>query len=293
MDLDAGPRAVIDRVPIDGVSSSNGNRRLLDRLQLGRGLPYDGAELDQRLSEYEAELRREGYYEARVSHEVEERDGGRSVSVLLEVRRGPRVTVAFAGDPVPAGDATELVTIEREASVNEDFLEDDGRRIADRLRQLGYRDAEVTHARSVAGDELSIVFHVARGPLYRLVEVGFRGNEAVETPELRPLLGVEVGDPLVVAEIDRGRDAIVEALPPPRVRGGRHRTGLHDDGPGCHGRRCCLFARGHGRGAHDRKVRPLRGRHGLGGRRSRGVARRSGRIRPTTARRSRPIAAPS
>lgn len=210
IDLDAGPRAVIERVPISGVSSPARNRRLLDRLQLRRGLPYDGAELDRRLSEYEAELRAEGFYEARLSHDVEERDGGRTLDVLLSVRRGPRVTVAFAGDAVPGGNVAELVTIEREATVNEDLLEDDGRRIADHLRQLGYRDAAVTHARSLAGDDLSIVFTVARGPLYRLADIAFRGNEAVPTPTLEPLVGVDVGGPLVVADIERGLDAVVE-----------------------------------------------------------------------------------
>ena len=210
IDLDAGPQALIDRAPISGISSPALNRRLLERLRLGRGMSYDGAELDRRLSEYEAELRGEGYYEARLSHDIEESDGGRTVNVLVSVRRGPRVTVAFAGDAVPGGEVADLVTIEREATVNEDLLEDDGRRIAERLQQLGYRDAAVTHARSLAGNELSITFTVARGPLYRLADIVIRGNEVVGTPELEPLVGVEVGEPLVLAEIDRGLDAIVE-----------------------------------------------------------------------------------
>ncbi|MCY4030066.1 MAG: BamA/TamA family outer membrane protein [Acidobacteria bacterium] len=209
IDIDAGPRAVIERVPISGVSSPTRNRRLLDRLQLRRGSPYDGAELDQRLSEYEAELRADGYYEARVRHEVEAHDGVR-VNVLLSVRRGPRVAVAFAGDEVPGGDVAELVTIEREATLNEDLLEDDGRRIAAHLQQLGYRDADVTHARSITGDDLSIVFTVARGPLYRVADVVIRGNETVDPPTLRALVGATVGEPLVLAEIDRGLDAIIE-----------------------------------------------------------------------------------
>ena len=210
IDLDAGRRAVVERVPISGISSPTRNRRLLERLQLRRGLPYDGARLDRRLSEYEAELRAEGYYEARVSHDVEERDEGRTVNVLLSVRRGPRVTVAFAGDAVPGGNAADLVTIEREATVNEDLLEDDGRRIVEHLQRLGYRDADVTHARSVAGDELSIVFTVVRGPVYRLADIVFGGNEAVDTATLEPLVGVGVGDLLVVADVERGLDAIVE-----------------------------------------------------------------------------------
>ena len=210
IDLDAGSRVVIDRVPISGVSSPALNRDLRDRLRLERGMPYDGAALDQRLGEYEAELRAEGYYEARLSHEVEEREGGRAVDVLLRVRRGPRVTVAFAGDEVPGGNVADLVTIAREATVNEDLLEDDGRRIAAHLRRLGYRDAVVTHVQSAAEGELSIVFTVARGPLYRLADVVFGGNGTVETPALAALLGVEAGDPLVVADVDRGLDAIVE-----------------------------------------------------------------------------------
>ncbi len=66
-----------------------------------------------------------GYYEARVTirpqladdDRVAQRDARRSVP-------GPRVRVAFNGDPLPADQRDELVPIAREGSADEDLLED-------------------------------------------------------------------------------------------------------------------------------------------------------------------------
>ena len=136
-----------DRWLITGVASASLNNRLRDRLGLEDGDFYDGFTLDQRLSEYEAELRDLRYYEARLSHTVERRDDT-VVDVRLTVYRGPRISVTFDGDEVPNATVEDLVPVAREASVDEDLLEDADLLIANYLRSLGYRDAEVQHTRN-------------------------------------------------------------------------------------------------------------------------------------------------
>ena len=207
--VEAGPRAVVSRITVRGVSAAM-YRRTLDRLGLQTGHAYDGTDVDRRLNDYEGELRRRRYYEASFSHDIEEVDDGVGVHLLLDLQRGPRITVDFAGDEVPDGDPAELVPIEREGSVDEDLLEDSDQRITGFLNDLGYRDATVRHTREAAGDELSIVFTVDRGRLYEIGEIVFMGNVGVSQTVLAPLVGLEPGSPLVMRDLDVDLAAIAE-----------------------------------------------------------------------------------
>ena len=207
LSIETGPRATVRRWLVTGVPSFYRSVRV--RLALEEGAPYDGESVDRQLSEYQSDLRRRGYYEASLSHEAV-RVGDAEVDVRLIVRRGPRITVRFEDDEVPGAGFPDLVPVEREASVDEDLLEDAEQRIESHLRALGYRNAEVTHTRAGDADRLSIVFRVSRGPLYRLGEVTLRGNQAVADDELRAIAGVAAGDALVVADLDAGLVAIEE-----------------------------------------------------------------------------------
>ena len=209
LSIEAGPRATIRRWLMTGVASPAFYDSVSTLLALQSGAPYDGAGVDRQLSDYQSDLRRLGYYEASLSHEAE-RIGDAEVDVRLIVRRGPRITVSFEGDDVPGVSLPDLVPVEREASVDEDLLEDAEQRIESHLRALGYRDGVVTHTRDGDADRLSIVFRVSRGPLYRVAEVAVRGNQAVPDDELRAITGVAPGDPLVVADLDAGLAAIEE-----------------------------------------------------------------------------------
>lgn len=205
----AGSRVRIDRFTVRGVSATM-YPLILERLGLERGMPYDGRDIERRLRDYEAQLRRRRYYEVSLEHEIEVMDGGRLVDLILDVRQGPRITVELAGDELPDADVDALVPIESEGSVDEDLLEDADRRIATLLRDRGYRDAVVTHARETTGDGLSLVFHAERGRLYVVDGVAFEGNATVPEAELAPLLTIEPEAPLVMRELDISADLVAE-----------------------------------------------------------------------------------
>ena len=205
----AGPRALVRRWHITGESPTF-HEAIRTRLRLrDTEMPYDSVAIAQRLGDYEGDLRRRGYYEARLSHAVE-RLSDVEVDVRLGIRRGPRVAVTFEGDEVPGARLDDLVPVAREASIDEDLLEDADQRIAAHLQALGYGDAAVTHTRDGDADLLSIVFRVTRGPLYRVGDVVVRGNQAVSDDRIRSLIGMAAADPLVVREIDAGLAAIEE-----------------------------------------------------------------------------------
>ena len=204
-----GSRVRIDRFTVRGVSATM-YPLILNRLGLERGMPYDSRDIERRLRDYETELHRHRFYEARLDHEIEVMDGGGLVDLVLDVRQGPRITVELAGDALPDADLDALVPIERERSVDEDLLEDADRRIADLLHDRGYRDAVVTHAREASGEGLSLVFTAERGRLYRVERVAFDGNTAVPASELAPLVTVEPDSPLVMRELDVSAALVAE-----------------------------------------------------------------------------------
>ena len=211
--IEAGPRAFVRRWPITGESPAFHNV-IRARLGLRDRQPYEGPTLERRLADYEADLRRRGYYEARLSHAVD-RLSGTEVDVRLTVHRGPRIAVTFEGDEVPDARLVDLAPVAREASADEDLLEDADQRIAAHLQGLGYRDAAVSHTREGDADRLSIVFRVTRGPLYRVGDLVVSGNRTVADETIRSLAGIDAGDPLVVREIDAGPRRHRGALQPP------------------------------------------------------------------------------
>ena len=197
--IEAGPRARVRRWSITGPLTFHDTVRA--RLGLVDGVPYDGAALDSELADYEAELRGDGHYEARLSHDVESL-GESELDVLLFARRGPRISVTFTGDEVPDADVADLAPIAREASADEDLLEDAEQRIAAHLRGLGYREAAVTHTREGNPDALAITFDVVRGPLYHVGPVAISGNQAIPLGEIQAILDLTEGEPLVMRELD-------------------------------------------------------------------------------------------
>ena len=208
-DIDAGPRARIEGVAIEGADVP-GRTELLTHTELRRGQEYDSVEIARVLEEYQNGLRARGFYEARVTHTAEfTATGGASVDVTVE--RGPAVSIAFTGDPLPEDARDELVPVRREGSADLDLLEDSQRRIEDYLRGRGYREANARFTREQQGDELVITFEVHRGPRHIVDRLALEGNTAIPTPELLELLRLDTGEPFVQATLDAGVAAVQDA----------------------------------------------------------------------------------
>ncbi len=207
LNVQVGARARIAQIFLRGVSFAE-RELTLGRLGLNRGDLYDGTDVERRLVDYETELLARRHYQAELSHSVDAVGDGQSVDLRIDVQRGPRITIGFVGDAVPGRDLADLVEVEREGSVDEDLLEDADRRIERLLNDIGYRDASVEHTREAAGDELSIVFDVDRGPLYEIAAIVFSGNESVPDATVASLINLIAGTPLVTRELEDALAAV-------------------------------------------------------------------------------------
>lgn len=205
--IDAGRHAMVADVRVEGVPAAEQDA-LLGRLSLRPGRPFDNRELREALDGYEADLRAGGFYEARADASAEYGPDG-DARVTVAVERGPRVEVAFEGDPIDGNLRESLVPIERERSVDEDLLENAALAIEDYWKARGYRDATVRHRREErAAGLLVVTFTIARGSRHLVAEARISGHAALATEALRAGLDVVEGAPFVQMELESSADFI-------------------------------------------------------------------------------------
>jgi outer membrane protein assembly factor BamA len=199
-DVIAGARARVRSItfrPAEGEAV----RSLRDRLNINPGASYDPAELRKQLASYTDTLRARNYLEARAVPDEKQSERGDTVDLTITLTRGPLVTVEFTGDPLPPKRTADLVPVAREASVDEDLLEDSELRIKESLHAQGYLDANAPFKKIPEGDRLRIVFTVTNGPLYRVSGVVFEGTTLDPDVHLRPLIGLAAGQPFIQARL--------------------------------------------------------------------------------------------
>ena len=213
-EIAAGARAAIAGVEIDEVDSADRPVAPGD-LAIRVGDPYDNPAILEALDRYAADLRARGFYEARAVHTTTFRPDG-TATVRVTVDRGPVVTVAFAGDPLPEDDRERLVPVRAEGSADEDLLEDANFAIEDYLQALGYRDAVVDHARAERDGTLVVTYTIARGARFVVDDITVTGNGAIAAPELLKLAPIQQGQPYVAASLGTAAAAIRQVY---RARG--------------------------------------------------------------------------
>jgi outer membrane protein insertion porin family len=246
-DIDAGRRARIAAVQIIQLDADEGGP-VIGVPDIRDGDPYDQEAVEQKLRDWENRLKARGYYEARASHGADIAD---DAYLRVNIARGPRVVVAFAGDALSASERDRLVPVRSEGSADEDLLEDAKLAVEDYLHGRGYRDAVANYTREETPGELTITFTVTQGPRYLIDAVEVQGNRAVSTDEVRRILGTDAGEPFVrsalaarVADIQnlyrsrgytRARvDAVDSVLPPAAAAAGDRRVAIAvsiDEGP--------------------------------------------------------------
>ena len=203
-EIDAGSQARIARLEFEGNGFSRDE--VLRRLQVKQGAPYDPADLTQRASAHAGSVRAKGFYAASIEVTAQYSDDRATVALTLTADRGPRVSIALKGDPVPSSDRDKLVPAASEKSVDEDLLEDWRRNIEQYFEVQGYKDAKAPFTREPGanGQQMTITFDVSRGPRYVIESIAFAGNRFFDNAQLAAVLGVRSGQPLVQRALDAG-----------------------------------------------------------------------------------------
>lgn len=218
VDVTPGVRARIGTLIVTG-DGAEPAAAVLQRLNLVTGDSYQRETLTGRIDRYLEDRRRRGFLTARMTMTPQPTEEDRIVNLTVNVTQGPRVRVVFSGDQIPENRRADLVPVAREASADEDLLEDSGIRIEDYLRAQGYRDAHAPFTRAQADDELVITFNVQKGPQYRVGRVEIAGNTQVTRVALDARLRVRSGQPFSVAALNADLSTIEDVY---------HRDGFAD-----------------------------------------------------------------
>ena len=205
-----GPRAVIGTATVEG-QPAEGTDAFLRRVHAVSAQPYEPTTIADELSKYVQKLRRTSRYQAAASYQARPSADRTTVDLTMTLQIGPVVTMAFEGDPLPKDKLADLVPIAREASVDEDLIEDSIQRIRTFLNQQGHWKGDASAARQEGEGTLRIVFTVRRGPQYRVAERGVevQGNRAVPIEQLRPaLVKLQANDIFVESNLSAAVGAI-------------------------------------------------------------------------------------
>jgi outer membrane protein insertion porin family len=198
----AGPRATIGELRVEG-DVPPGRDWLLARLEARPGAPWDPARFEARTARALDELRDRGHYQARIVPRIVRRPETASVDVTVLVEAGPRIAIAFEGDPLPRDRQRRLVPIAQEGTVDEDLLEDSTRRIEQYLHEQGYWRAEVEYREvEPAPGELRIVFSISRGRPFVVAGVEIEGVAAERREDVTLLVRERRGEPFVQALLE-------------------------------------------------------------------------------------------
>jgi outer membrane protein insertion porin family len=209
-DVKPGPRAVVGTVEVEGVSAKERDR-FLHQIRAVPSRPYQPLQITDELAKYVQRLRRKSHYLAAGSYRARPSSDSTRVDLTVSLQIGPVVTIAFEGDPLPKEKRSDLVPIAKEASVDEDLIEDAIQRIRTYLNQQGHWKADATASREEGDGTLRIVFTVHRGPQYRISERGveIRGTRVVALDQFRPALArLQANDIFTEANLTAAVNAI-------------------------------------------------------------------------------------
>jgi outer membrane protein insertion porin family len=210
-DVAAGRRARVGKVTIEGAGLP---ARVRSDLDVATGEIYDLPEIERRLDQVRTRLRRDGHYEAsgvvRPTPAATSPAGDPVIDVAIAITPGPLVTLHWEGDPIPEARRPELVPVAREASVDEDLLEDSLRRIEQYLYQQGHWKATVVYRRDATPGGLAVTFTVKAGEVFRVGRVDVEGADAMPPASIAAAMTLAPGDVFVQSLVDSQTAALTE-----------------------------------------------------------------------------------
>ncbi len=106
-------------------------------------------------------------------------------------QRGPVVKVAVVGARLSKGQIRNLVPIYAEGTLDEDLLNEGGRRIRDYFQREGFFEVKVAHTRTDQDHVTQITYQVKLGPVDRIKSVSVAGNRYFGNWLIEERLGVQ------------------------------------------------------------------------------------------------------
>jgi len=201
MDVDftvaSGPQARVGAVEVTGDSglSATEFRRLA---HLRAGSTVDRETTNRALSGVLRHYQKQERFEAEIKLESQQYDpASHRTSYRFSVSRGPVVRITVEGASIDPARLRRVVPVFEEGAVDEDLLNEGGRRLRDLYQRTGYFGAKVTHEEQTNdGVGMTILYRVDLGPRRKVAKVDVAGNRYFDSETLREQLTVHKADSL-------------------------------------------------------------------------------------------------
>lgn len=186
IEVHAGARARIGNVEIRGVTEAEA-AGLRKSLKLDAGDEYSERVTRERVQHLEDELRKDGYFEARLRLAQSVRDpASNRMTIHLEAERGPKYRVEFHGvTELKESDLRDRLGFKDSGVVDDAEVATNARELEGLYRESGYYLARVAGSLGQNGEGRTIRFEVSEGPRVTVAGITFSGNRAIPADQLR------------------------------------------------------------------------------------------------------------
>jgi len=181
----AGPRSRIGSVEIRGITDAEA-AVLRKSLKLNPGDEYSQRAVRERVQNLEDELRKDGYFEARLRLAEPVWDSASNrVSVELEAERGPKYQVEFYGvTELKESALRDRLGFKDSGVVDDTEVATNARELEALYRESGYHFARVAGSLGENGESRTIRFDVSEGPRVTVAAISVSGNQAIPAGQL-------------------------------------------------------------------------------------------------------------
>jgi outer membrane protein insertion porin family len=195
--VNSGPQARVGAVEVSGDSGiSLDEFKEKAHLKAGKHVDHDTGNraLSGVLKHYQKQERLEA--EIKLESQLYASDTEKS-NFHFSANRGPVVRVVIQGAKMSGARVKRIIPIFEEGTVDEDLLNEGGRRLRDYYQRLGYFDVKVDHQQQTpSSDEVLIIFVVTLGQRRRVERVSLDRNKYFDSKTLELLLNVHAASSL-------------------------------------------------------------------------------------------------
>lgn len=210
LELNLNELPKLNEVKIRGVKKSK-EEALIKENSLTKGKIVNENLITTTKNYIENKYRKDGFYNTKVNVVVKpDTTSGNEVKMLVNVDRGEKVkisTIEFEGNEqlsdkklrkaMSNTKQKKFTRVLKRSKFVKDKYEEDLKKIVDKYKEKGYRDARVT-SDTVSYDkeknELAIKINLTEGKKYYFGNIKFLGNSVYTDQGLRALLGIKKGD---------------------------------------------------------------------------------------------------
>ncbi len=191
LEVKTGPPARVGDVTVQGDSGlSHSAFRKKAKLKAGSKVTSDT--VSRALTNLRKYYQRQQRLEASVSLASKQFQPPRNrLNYDFRDQRGPVVEVAVVGARLSRGKIRNLVPVYSEGTLDEDLLNEGGRRIRDYFQREGFFQVRVTHSRTTQNGVTQITYQVKLGPVDRIQSVSVTGNRYFGNWLIEERLGVQ------------------------------------------------------------------------------------------------------